>query len=418
MPIRTLLAISVPWVGLAMVADGLSALLLPYLVLLTVNSASQASVLGLITIAGLALAMAAQPLAGAVSDGAGTRRPLILGGTVATLVGMMALGFGPTAGLAVLVIGYVIAVIGANIVQAGQQALIPDVAPPGWRGRAAGLKGLMDVGGAFVAFALLATLLADGRVRAALIILGGCMVLATAVGLPFAGRVSTHRDAPRRRPLRTSVLWDGISQRPDFVRLLVSRFLFLLGVYAVGRFLVLFMAARLGLDADAAAAQAGIVLAVLAGLTAVASAPAGWLTDRLGRVPLMVAGGIMASASIGLLPLAGDTAQIAWLGIPLALGTAAFGAGSWAMVTDLVPPGDVARSMGLANYATVGAAAFAGLLGPLVDAGERATPGSGYTLLMVLASVSVLVGGLLALRLQSTADGHRRHPIASVLVKD
>lgn len=59
----------------------------------------------------------------------------------------------------------------------------------------------------------------------------------------------------------------------------------------MGRFLLLFVVERLSLDADAAAEQAAIALAVLALITVAASVPSGWLADRIGRRALMLGGG-------------------------------------------------------------------------------------------------------------------------------
>jgi MFS family permease len=235
------------------------------------------------------------------------------------------------------------------------------------------------------------------------------LVLAAAFALTVgAALLSRSRAAPRRAAerLRPSLLWRDLSARGPFTMLLLARFFVLLGVYAVGRFLLLFIANRLGLAPEAAAAEAGTVLALLALLTAVSAIPAGWATDRVGRRPMMVGGAVLAASGIGLMAMATDTTQIMLFGIPLALGTAAFGAGSWAMATDLVSPAAAARQMGIANYATAGAAAAAGLLGPLVDVAERSTPGLGFTLLMLLAAVAALVGGVLAIGLPDAPGVH------------
>jgi len=381
-----------------MLSDGLSALLLPYLVLVAVNSALPATFLGLVTLAGLALGMIIQPVAGALSDTMRRRRPMMIGGAAIAFVGLAALGVGSTIGVLAVLLGYLVAVAGANITQAGLQAMIPDRVPGSRRGRAAGLKGLMDVGGAFAAFAVLAVLLADGRVVIGLVVLGAGLSLTVAVGA-FSGAASERSTRPPRADLNPSTLWSGLGQRRAFTTLLISRFFFLLGIYAVGRFLLLFMGHRLGLDAEATASEAGIVLAMLALLTAVASVPAGWAADRMGRRPMMVGGAAVAAIGMGLLPLAENTPQITFLGGLLALGTASFGAGSWALATDLVPRKEAGRHMGLANYATAGAAAAAGLLGPIVDAGESMAPGIGFTVVMLLAATAALAGGIIAIRL-------------------
>ncbi|MDQ4036678.1 MAG: MFS transporter [Chloroflexota bacterium] len=401
MPVRRLLAISVPWFGLSMLGDGLSALVLPYLLLLLVNADAQATVLGVATLAGLSLGMLIQPLAGAVSDRRGSRRPLLLGGMGLAVVGLGGLAFGPVIGLAGVLGLYLLATSGANVAQSGQQALIPDQVPAASRGRAAGLKGVMDVGGAFAAFAVLAAFLSEGMFSSAMLVLVAAFAVTIGAGVLPRPPSGAERAGPER--VRPSVLWRDLGRTGPFTMLLLVRFCVLLGVYAVGRFLLLFIAHRLNLEPEAAAAEAGVVLAVLALLTAGASIPAGWAADRLGRRPTMAGGAVLAAAGIGLLVVATDTTQIMLFGIPLALGTAAFGAGSWAMATDLVSPSAAGRQMGVANYATAGAAAAAGLLGPLVDAVERAVPGLGYALLMLLAATAALVGGGLALGLPDTS---------------
>ncbi len=398
MSLRVLIAISVPWFGLSMLADGLAALLLPYLLLTTVGPDAQATVLGLTTLIGYALGMAIQPLAGAFSDALGARRPFLLGGLAVALLGLGAMSAALSLGALGAILGYLIAVSGGNIAQAGQQALIPDRVPTVLRGRAAGLKGLMDIGGAFLAFAVLAAVLAAGQPILAAAMLGAGLALSVLPGVATAA-ASSPRQTRTGRALAPSALWRGLPDRHILIRLLVSRFCVLLGVYAVGRFLVLFMGQRLGLDPEATAAQAGIVLAALALLTALVSVPAGWAADRLGRRPLMVGGAVGVAVGIGLLPLATVSAHVMLFGIPLAVGTAAFGSGSWALATDLVPPEEAARYMGIANYATAGAAGAAGLLGPIIDAGEAMAVGFGYTLLLLLAATAAVAGGLVALRL-------------------
>jgi len=75
-----------------------------------------------------------------------------------------------------------------------------------------------------------------------------------------------------------------------FLRLLLARFLFLVGIYATGRFLLFIVSDRLHLQSRQAAVQAGNTLVLLTLITVVASPLARWLTDRFGRPPLMIAG--------------------------------------------------------------------------------------------------------------------------------
>lgn len=375
---RSLAAVSVGWLGLSAVADGVPALLVPHQVLAAGGDASQ---LGLITLTAITLAALAQPFAGAWSDRVGAG-PAIAGGVVVAGAGLALI-------LVSVMVGTVVALVGTSVAQAGYQRLLPDRVPPRARGRGAGAKGLFDLAGAFFAFSVLAALLADGSVAMVAAILGAVMSGSLGAALLMHGKPPTV--APPTRPASKAVILD----RGAFAATTAARFLFLLGVYAVGRFLVGFVADRLGLEANAAAGEAGALLAVLALATAVAALPAGWLADRAGRAPTMLAGGLLAAIGIGGLPFAGETGGMLLSGVLVAVGTATFGAGSWATVADLSAGGGSGRLMGIANFGTAGAAAAAGLFGPIIDAGNTASPGAGYGLAFAVAAAAAAIGGVL-----------------------
>jgi MFS family permease len=385
MSYRLLAAVSVYWFGLSMLLDGLTALYLPHELLARADGRGSATLLGLITFGGIFLGMAAQPLAGTLSDrGWADRRALMTAGGGLAVLGLLLMGIG--GGLALLA-GYLLAIVAANVGQAGQQALVPDRVPHTWRGRAAGVKGLLDVAGASASFVLLAALLGAGQRTGALVLLAACLLGTLAAALALLPRdAAPHAQAPARIPVL-------------FGRILAARFLFLLGIYMVGRFLVLFVADRLGLGADAAAAQAGLVLAMLALLSAVASIPAGWAADRFGRRATMVGGAAVGATGIALLAIAGDAAGILLFGGLMAIGSSAFGAGSWALLTDVTPGSDAGRLMGIANVATAGAAGVAGLAGPMIDTANAIRPGAGFVALLALSAVCALAGGRLSLGL-------------------
>lgn len=385
MSLRLLAGVSVLWFGLSMLFDGLTALVLPYLLLagaLSSEPGSIATLLGLATFAGIGLGMVVQPIVGRVSDASGSRVTPMLVGCAGAVGGLAVMG--SAGGTVALVGGYLLAMLGANVAQAGQQALAPDRVPSAWRGRAAGTKGLLDLAGSSLAFMLVGALIADGGAADALIVIGAGLLATLVLALVLVPRV------PRPAPgASLTDPGDGLA------RVVVARFLFLLAVYAVGRYFVLYLADRLGLGAAEAAAEAGMILGVLALLTAIASLPSGWAADRLGRRTPSVGGALVAAAGIGLLAVAPTSPLILVGGGLMAIGTALFGAGSWALLTDIAAPGATGRLMGLANLGTAGGAAAAGLLGPVVDIGEGIGAGIGFALLFVLASVSALAGGML-----------------------
>ena len=154
---------------------------------------------------------------------------------------------------------------------------------------------------------------------------------------------------------------------PALLRLAVARFLFLLGTYGVGRFLVLLVAQRSGLDPRAAAGDTGLLLALFTLATAIAAIPIGRVSDRSDRASLMVGGAVTSAVGIALMiPSLGTTALVAG-GLLMSIRTAAFVVPNWAAMTALAAAPEAGRTLGLANIATGGAAAVAGLLGPIVD---------------------------------------------------
>ena len=380
--LRASLGVSIGWIGISMVADGVPALLLPHRLL--AEGRTDATTLGLITLLAIGVAALLQPAAGRWSDRIG-RFPVIAAGSALAIAGL-ALLFAPGAAVA----GAVLALAGVSVAQAGQQALLPDRIGASWRGRAGGLKGAFDVAGAFAGFLVIGFLLAGGdAVRAALV-----LAIALVVGFGLSRAMlpgPPEAQPPLSRPGARHRSRDG-----ELLRLVLARFLFLVGIYAVGRFLLLFIAERFELGADAAGGEAGTALALLALVTVAASVPAGWLSDRIGRRPLMVAGGVIGAAGIGLLAVASSLEAVLAFGALMAVGTAAFGSASWAMLADVTDSAQTGRLMGLANLGTAGAAAMAGAFGILIDAG-------GFGPAFVVAAACTLAGGSLALSLGGSA---------------
>lgn len=375
--LRASLGVSIGWIGISMVADGVPALLLPHRLL--AEGRTDATTLGMITLLAIGSAALLQPAAGRWSDRVG-RFPVIAAGT-ALAIGGLALLFAPGAAVA----GAVLALAGVSVAQAGQQALLPDRIGAAWRGRAGGLKSAFDVAGAFAGFLVIGILLAGGEAVLA------ALVLATALAVGFGLSRALLQPRPREVapwPLRAPAAPDGFRDGA-LLRLVLARFLFLVGIYTVGRFLLLFIAERFELGADAAGGEAGTALALLALVTVAASIPAGWLSDRVGRRPLMLSGGAIGAAGIGLLALASSLEAVLAFGAMMAIGSAAFGSASWAMLADLTDSAQTGRLMGLANLGTAGAAAAAGTFGILIDAG-------GFGPAFVVAAACSLAGGALA----------------------
>ncbi|MFL5775523.1 MAG: MFS transporter [Chloroflexota bacterium] len=355
-----LLGISVLWIPLAFLFDGVTVLMLP------IRLSGGATDLGIVSFIGLGVAAVLQPIVGALSD---RLRDRVDRRTIAALAAVPAIAgvwllVGSTGAIAALV-AYVIIQAAATSIQASQQTLIPEHVGRDGQGRASGLKAAFDVGGAFVAFLLLGAALAGGELLGAAAVTTAVLVAALVLMVllvPSRAWADAGADAAESRPV------GGAPESPGLLApLVVSRFLFLLATYAVGRFLLLLVAERLGIPSDRAADEAGGLLALLTLTTAGAAIPFGWLADRISRRDLMVAGSLIAAAGIVLLAPAAGMPGLITGGLLMAIGTAAFVTANWAATTAVVPAGDAGRLMGVANLGTALAAAVAGLVGPVID---------------------------------------------------
>lgn len=395
--IRLLFGINVFWLALSVLFDGVNTLVLPLQLSRLNGQGNQATILGLLTFVGLLSGALIQPVAGAFSDRLRPRlgRKGFIGiGLVLSLASLFVFATFPS--LIGVMAGYLGIQISASVAQAGQQGLIPDLVAAERRGIASGVKGFMDLTGAMLGFVILGQLLGSGDTFRAVGAIAAILVIAYLLSAIF-----TPEDRPgNATPVQSSVLTLKKIFRFDlegsalFIRLLLARFLFLLGIYGTGRFLLFFVADRLGLSEAQAAEQAGNLLAGLALVTILASPLTGWLADRVGRLPLMITGALLSAGSALLLVWAHSAGQILAFGALMSLGSAAFAGGSWALLADLVPKHEPARFFGLANFSTAGSAAAAGLFGPVIDWGERMSPGMGFSVLFVLAAIAFLASVL------------------------
>jgi MFS family permease len=382
-----------------MLSDGINTLVLPSLLIGKVNVGDKATALGLLSFLGLLVGMLVQPYAGSWSDRlrlSWGRRGVIGLGVLLILVALAV--FGGIPALWAIILGYIFLQLAASVAQAGQQGFIPDLVPACLRGRASGLKSFMDIGGAMLGFVLLGQLLGNGRLSLMFWILGGAMVVGFIVTLLFVREKTSATAVPPASPKapQNPFRLDLTNNKP-FFWLIVSRFLFLLGTYAVGRFLLYFVSDRLGLQAAQASKQAGSLLAILALVTVLGALPSGWAVDRFGRKPVMVFGGLISALGIFLLICASSFGLMILFGSLMSIGSAAFASSNWAMSADLAPVDQGGRFFGLLNIGTAGASALAGLFGPLVDFGNRLGHNNGYVFLFLLAAL-VSVGSAFVLR--------------------
>ncbi|HEX77006.1 MAG TPA: SLC45 family MFS transporter [Dehalococcoidia bacterium] len=393
--------------ALALFWTTLHTIVLPLRVLDHVGEAQKNTYLGILTFAGLLIAMVVQPLAGAASDrsrwGWGRRRPFILMG------GLLALLFLPGVGLAwaylALLATYCLLQIVCNLAQGPFQAFIPDLVARHKRGLASGVKGLTETLGTIAFFPLISYYLIKpysltGEVLwlwLALTVLGAALLGAMITTLILVKEAPPKEPAPS--PLIPTLLNTyriDVKGNPSFLWFLGSRLLILMATGTVQTFAYYFLKdyVKVPHPEDLVwqlTATVGICLLVTI-------YPGGRLSDRIGRRPVVLVSGLGAAAAISLMIFATSSLHVLFCSGLLGVCLGGFMSSNWALATDLVPPGEEARYLGLTNLATAGASALARLIGPAIDFFNSLGAGMGYQVMLVTCVAYLLAGSLLVLK--------------------
>jgi MFS family permease len=179
---------------------------------------------------------------------------------------------------------------------------------------------------------------------------------------------------PTTRRSRRAALWGVIG----------AVFLVGTGVGSVLPILPLFLRERGG-----SYAMVGIVVGANLVAQFIAQYPAGRLSDRFGRAPLMIGGLVLAGAAIAAFALPVSIGWLIGLRFIQGLGAAAFRPGSRAVVADLVPEGERGIAYGWLSGADMGGLIFGPALGGVLAVFGRAIVFEVTGLALLLAAVVV-----------------------------
>ena len=397
--------------GFAMAAlwGSLHTIVLPTRLLDFVPAAEKNTYLGMLTFAGLMLAMIVQPIAGAISDRSGfrwgRRRPFILAGTIVAMVFLSGIGW--VGGYIALFVVYCLLQMTTNTTQGPYQAFIPEMVPEGKRGVASGVKSFLEIAGGvallYPAAFFMGRYSAGGEASWLWLSLAapGALLLAA-----MAVTVLTVREKPGKSgaqlPLLPTILNSfkiKVKAHRDFIWFIVSRLFIMMAFITLQTFALYFLMDVVGVD-DPATATAQFSTVAIIGMLLVVF-PAGRLSDRLGRRPITVGSGLLGAVGIGLIFLfRHDYLPIILSGGVVGIAFGAFMSSNWALATDLVPKGEEAKYLGLTNLATAGGGALARLIGPLIDFGNSQSHNLGYSLMLLACFVYFVVGSLLLLKIR------------------
>jgi MFS family permease len=131
--------------------------------------------------------------------------------------------------------------------------------------------------------------------------------------------------------------------------------------------------------------------------TLIAVYPAGRLSDRIGRRPVLIVSGVLAALGIVLIYFSRTYYLVLIAGSMIGVAAASFLSANWALATDLIPKGEAARYLGLTNMATAGGAALARLIGPVIDFFNQQSTGLGYSVMLGACFAYFIISSILVL---------------------
>lgn len=390
-----LLSINTYWLGHSFMWNSLHPIILPAILLHLVPESMKNTYLGLLTFAGLVLAMAIQPISGAASDSWrsrwGRRRPLGLVGTLFDFVFLALLAW--SGSILVVIIGYIGLQIASNTAQGPMQGLLPDEVPHSQMGRASGLKNLMEMGGVITASLAAGNLLSpDDRYPTAIILtIIGVLAVSALITFITAREKPTSELRKEKNPLNLKQVFSiDFHGNKNFFRLVASRFVFLIGIYGVQTFAQYYI--RDVMQAPNPVKATGDLMAALAVALVICSVLGGWLTDRFGSRRVLVLASLLSAAGCFLLITARDLQTMTTFSSLLGAGIGFYLTSNWALASRIAPKGEAGKFLGLTNLATAGASACSKLGGVGIDIANAAAPGKflGYSGLFLLGGIFAL----------------------------
>jgi Na+/melibiose symporter-like transporter len=401
--LRDYFTLNVYWFALSFLWNAMAPILLPVLVLRVVDEANKGSALGTLSSLGLVIATIVQPLAGAWTDTRttrwGKRRPYLVGGTLFDVVFLLAMLW--AGDYLALLAAYALLQVVSNIAHGPYQAYLTDLVPEAQRGKVSGVKLAFEMVGVIVTALVMGNLVGQGQLLAAFLAIIFVLLLTmgiTAWGVderPFDGVVPVSSSESSLPASRLRGLVRLIFHSRDFFLWLISRLVILVAINLVRNYVMFFLADVLRLEN--AAAETGNLLAILGIAVAVVVYPAGALSDRWGRKPLIVVSGVLGVVGAFALMLATTLPAVFVAGTILGVSIGIFLSVNWAWGADLIPADAGGRLLGISNIATAGAGVVAGAGGWMLDWFNAQAPNLGYTALYLTAAMCYVLGTVIVI---------------------
>jgi len=398
--LHTLITMNVYWLGLSFMWNSIHPIILPSVLLHIVPEQLKNTYLGILTFCGLVLAMIIQPISGAASDGWrsrwGRRRPLALVGTGLDFIFLSLLAW--SGNLFIVILGYVGLQITSNIAHGPMQGLIPDLVSNEQLGLASGLKNLLDMAGLIVASLVAGSLLSpdDRYPTMIMVVVMGILLISAAVTFFCVKEEPTSDNSRNGNKIHIKQVFQiDLKANTSYFWLIVSRFIFLVGIYGIQTFAQYYI--RDVMLAANPVKATGDLMASLAIALVICSLVGGWLTDKIGARLVIYFASLISAIGAFLLVIAKDIPSLTCFAGILGAGIGLYLSSNWALASQLAPREEAGKFLGLTNLATAGASAVSKLGGIPIDVANNAFPGHyyGYTGLFALGGFFALLSMLL-----------------------
>jgi MFS family permease len=398
LPWRQLALIAAYWFGISAIWGGYETFGQKQVWLL-VGEDLKGSAIAILELMGGLVALAVVPTVGAISDYTtsrfGRRKGYIITGATFDLLFLTGLALvsvpepppgtwdGQRMGSLASILLYVLFFLGlqfsSNVAQGPFQGFVPDLVAEPQVGRASGLVGAMRttglVGGSLVMLTIGVQLNLWGLALVVIGLIEFGLAILTFRFVPN-GPPGKSRGGRRWRTIAAETWGTDVLRERSFLNMTAVRFLFLMGTGIFVNINLLYIEISLGQEGTWRTIWMYAALGAIVIGTVSAAIVAAHFSDRTGRKPVIWAAAAIASAGILVIAIA-ETPLIAVPGVfLLGVGSGAYLAVDWALMTEIIPLASSGRYMGLANIAnSLSGPLGLVLAGPLIDlitaAGDR-----------------------------------------------
>ncbi len=380
---------------------------LPVLVLSLAPENLKNTYLAMLGLGGLLVAAIVQPFIGRLSDRTrsplGRRVPYIISGTVIVCGALALLVLAPN--LAALFGVWMFIQANLNIAYGPGMALIRDLVPRERIGVASSVKILLDAVGGLVMITVSAALigLAAGSGLgpvpvyvnwewAVFALLGAALVISVVI---TCATVLTRDHRGRARPVRRSNTASPRVLNRQFGLFLFSRLLLMTAIYAFPTYGLFFLGDVV--EAANPAQTLSQMIPAIGGALAAAVFAAGWISDRIGHKPVVIAGATAGAISTSWLLLVDSTFGVLVTASIIGASAGTLLSANWALANVLGDDQHAGAHIGIVNLSTIGGAALPRLFGPGIDLLNHTSEDLGYTALIAGCAALFVIGALILL---------------------